>query len=165
MRTLSILAALPLFGCAVSYTPTEYPLRDGVIPAMPVSGQVQVTNAQQDTKPVVVYSYMGSSMSSDLRSITEVMVQQTTKEVAKASRPKSGNPKTIALKVDSLLSTYAGFHWNSNLNFSATLGNGQVVAMTVPHTSGSVHQDLNGCIADSVVKLLNDGRVRDYLAR
>lgn len=166
MRYLLLLAVLLLSGCGtVKFTPTEYPLRDGLIAPMPVHGEVHVTNAQSQTGPVIVYSYGGSKLSSDLHSITEVMVQQTTKEIAKASIPADGSAKSIELKVNSLLSKYAGFHWNSHLSFEARLGNGEVVTMTVPHTSGLLAQDLNGCIAESVMKLLNEPRVRAYLAQ
>ena len=166
MRYLLLLAALFLSGCGtMKFTPTEYPLRDGLIAPMPVHGEVHVANAQPQTAPVIVYSYGGSKLSSDLHTITEVMVQQTTKEIAKASIPADGSAKTIELKVNSLLSEYAVFHWNSHLNFEARLGNGEVVTMTVPHTSGILAQDLNGCIAESVMKLLNDPQVRAYLAQ
>ena len=76
-----------------------------------------------------------------------------------------GGQKTIELKVNSLLSKYSVFHWNSNMNFEARLGNGEVISMTVPHTSGILAQDLNGCVAEGVMKLLNDPRVRTYLAQ
>lgn len=166
MRYLLILAALCLSGCGtMSFKPTEYPLRDGLIAPMAVSGQTQVINEQSQTRPVIVYSYGGTQLSSDLHSITEVMVQQTSEELAKAARPTPGPPKTIELKVNSLLSKYAVFHWNSNLNFDAKLGNGEIISMTVPHTSGILAQDLDGCIAESVMKLLNDQRVRAYLAQ
>jgi len=166
MRYLLILATLALSGCGtMPFAPAEYPLRDGLIAPMPVSGQAQITNAQPQTAPVIVYSYGGTKLSSDLRSITDVMVQQTNKELSKAAQPTPGAAKTIELKVNSLLSKYAGFHWNSNLSFDAKLGNGEVVSMTVPHTSGILQQDLNGCIAESVMMLLNDQRVRTYLAQ
>lgn len=165
MRSLIVVAALCLSGCGtLPFTPTEYPLRAGLIAPMPVHGQTEVSNGQPQTEPVIVYSYGGTKLSSDLRSITEVMVQQTSKELSKAAQPAPGDPKTMEIKVNSLLSKYAGFHWNSNLNFDATLGNGEVVSMTVPHTSGILQQDLNGCIAESVMTLLNDQRVRTYLA-
>ena len=166
MRSLVILAALCLSGCGtIPFTPAEYPLRAGLIEPMTVNGQTEISNGQAQTGSVIVYSYGGSKLSSDLHSITEVMVQQTSKELAKAAHPGPGAPKTIELKVNSLLSKYAGFHWNSNLSFEAKLGNGEVIAMTVPHTSGILQQDLNGCIAESVMKLLNDQRVRAYLAQ
>lgn len=167
MRSLTILAAaLFLSGCGtIPFTPAEYPLRAGLIAPMPVKGQTEISNGQSQTGAVIVYSYGGTKLSSDLRSITEVMVQQTNKELSKAAQPGPGAPKTMELKVNSLLSKYAGFHWNSHLNFDAKLGNGEVVSMTVPHTSGILQQDLNGCIAESVMKLLNDQRVRAYLAQ
>lgn len=163
---LTLCLSLCLAGCGtVAFTPTEYPLRDGLIAAIPLSGSAQVVNGQPASAPVIVYSYGGTKLSSDLHSITEVMVRQTEKELAKAAQPAPGAPKSIELKVNSLLSKYAGFHWNSNLNFEARLGNGEVVSMTVPHTSGILQQDLNGAIAESVMMLLNDPRVRAYLAQ
>jgi hypothetical protein len=163
---LVVLASVFLSGCGtLPFAPAEYPLRDGLIAPMPVSGNAQATNIQPQTAPVIVYSYGGTKLSSDLHAITEVMVQQTNKELNKAAQPAPGASKTIEIKVNSLLSKYAGFHWNSNLNFDAKLGNGEVVSMTVPHTSGILQQDLNGCIAESVMMLLNDQRVRAYLAQ
>lgn len=164
----SILALLLvlLSACGtMPYTPEEYPLRDGLIVGMPVKGATQVTNGQPSTSPVIVYSYGGSQLSSDLRSITAVMVEQTTKELAKAAQPGEGGAKTIEIKVDSLLSEYFGFHWKSKLRFEARLGNGEVITMTVSHGSGVLKQDLDGCIAESVMKLLNDPTLRAYLAQ
>jgi len=131
---------------------------------MPVSGNVGVINDQAKTTSVIVYSYGGSKLSSNLHSITEAMVQQTKEELSKVAKSSSGSPKTIELKVNFLLSRYSVFYWKSNLNFAAKLGDGEVVSMTVPHSSGILIQDLNGCIAESVMKLLNDQRVRTYLA-
>ena len=166
MRYLLIFAALSLSGCGtIPFAPSEYPLRDGLIAPLSVNGPIKVANAQAQTGTVIVYSFGGSELSSDLRSITEVMVQQTSKELAKAARQAAGTPKTIELKVNSLLSKYAGFHWNSTLNFDAKLGNGEVISMNVPHTSGILQQNLNGNIAESVLKLLNDQRVHAYLAQ
>ena len=166
MRSLVVLAGLCLSGCGtMPFAPAEYPLRAGLIAPMPVNGQTEVSNGQRETGPVIVYSYGGTKLSSDLRSITEVMVQQASKELSKAAQPTPGASKAIEIKVNSLLSKYAGFHWNSNLNFDAKLGNGEVVSMTVPHTSGILQQDLNGCIAESVMMLLNDQRIRTYLAQ
>lgn len=105
-------------------------------------------------------------MSSDLRSITDVMVQQATKELGKAAQTTpTGAQKTIELKVISLESKYIAFFWKSRLNFEARLSNGQTVTKIVPHSSGFLVQDLNGCIAESVMTLLNDEQVRAYLAQ
>lgn len=166
MRSLVILASLCLAGCGtMQFKPAEYPLRAGLIAPMPVKGQVQVTNTQTDTGSVLVYSYSGSKLSSDLHTITNVMVLQTREELAKAAQQEPGAPKSIELKVNSLVSTYKFFFWHSQLKFDARLGNGEVVSLDVPHSSGDLHQDLNGCIAESVMKLLNDPKVRAYLAQ
>ena len=151
-------------GCGTKpYAPTEYPLRDGLIPAFNVVGAVAVSNAQPSSDEYIVYSYMGTSLGSDLKSLTQTMVDQTVKELQKNGMPRAGAQKSIALKVNALQSTYIAMFWKSNIVFQATLGNGQVLDFTVPHSSGSPHQNLNGNIAEGVMTLLRDERVRAYL--
>ena len=147
MRYLKVAAvvsfALLLSGCGtMPYSPSEYPLRDGLISVIPAKGEAKIINDQTSTAPVIVYSYGGTKLSSDLRSITNVMVDQTSKELAKAAQPSSGEQKTIELKVTYLQSRYIAFFWKSNLKFEAKLGNGEVISKTVPHTSGVLLQDL-----------------------
>lgn len=166
MRSILISATLLLSACGTTnFTPTEFPLRDGLIAPMVVHGQTRILNNQPKFDPVIVYSYGGTKLSSDLRAITEAMVKQTSKELSKAAQPSPGNPKTIELKVNSLLSDYVFFHWKSNIQFDAKLGNGEIISLSVRHASGFVEQDLNGCIAEGVMTLLNDQRVRQYLAQ
>jgi hypothetical protein len=165
MRSAVIVIVLGLLsGCGtIAFSPAVYPLRDGLVPSLDVAGPVTVSNAQPSTDEAIVYSYGGSKLASDLKSITETMVVQTRSELEKNGRSRPGSPKSIALKVDSLLSRYIAFYWNSKIVFQATLGNGQVLNFEVPHTSGSVHQNLNGNIAEGVMTLLGDDRVRAYL--
>jgi len=169
MRTklLALASVLLLQACGtMEYKPTEYPLRDGLIPPFKVAGDVQVTNGQPSTDAVIVYSYGPAKMSSNLRAITETMVQQTRGEIAKNGRVTGGGkPKTMELKVNSLVSEYGIMVFNSKLQFQAKLGNGQTIDKTVPHRSGIVQQDLNGCIAESVMMLLKDEKVLAYLGR
>ncbi len=163
----SLLLTVLLTGCGtIAFTPTEYPLRDGLIPAFDVAGAVKISNAQPSTEPVIVYSFGGSQLSSDLKAITEVMVQQANKELQKNGHPKTGAfaAKSISIKVNSLLSRYIAFYWKSTIEFEATFGNGQTITLTVPHSSGILQQDLNGCIAEGVLTLFRDERVKAYLA-
>jgi hypothetical protein len=105
-------------------------------------------------------------MNSDLQTITATMVQQATGELAKnGHKTDAGKPKTIELKVNSLVTEYIAFFWKNEIRFQAKLGDGNVVDKTVPHSSGSPLQDLNGCIAEGVMALFNDEKVRAYLAR
>lgn len=165
-KILALALAAFLTGCGtMRYTPTEYPLRDGLIAPMPVNGPTTVVNAQPSTDPFIVYSYAGTSLGSNLNAITAVMVAQTNKELNKAGTINpAGAPKTISLKVTSLLSTDLMFSYKSDIEFDVVLGNGQTFSMKVHHASGIEVQDLNGCIAEGVLKLLQDERVRAYLA-
>ncbi len=167
MRHLALaLAVLLLSACGTRpFIPAEYPLRDGLITAFPVHGKAAVTNAQPSTAPSVVYSYGGTKLATSLKDITEVMTQQTLKELQKAGQPvNSAAAKTIALKVDVLLSEYVFFSWKSHIEFQAKLGDGQTLNFNVRHASGILAQDLDGCIAEGVMTLLNDPRLKGYLA-
>ena len=167
MRHLAVvLAVLLLSACGTRpFKPTEYPLRDGLIAAFPVNGKVAVTNAQPSTEPSIVYSYGGTKLATSLKDITEVMTQQTLKELQKAGQPTNSGPaKSVALKVDVLLSEYLFFSWKSHIEFQAKLGDGQALNFNVRHASGILVQDLNGCIAEGVMTMLNDPRVKTYLA-
>jgi hypothetical protein len=167
MRSLiAATAAVLLSGCGtMAFQPAEYPLRDGLIAAFPVNGEVTVSNDQPSTAQTIVYSYGGSKLATTLNAITEVMTAQTRKELGKAGNPGGAGPaKTIALKVDVLLSEYVAFSWKSHIEFQAKLGDGQTLSFNVRHASGVLQQDLNGCIAEGVMTLLNDARVKAYLA-
>lgn len=159
-------AAFVLAGCGtMAFTPMEYPLRDGLIAGFPVAGAVNVTNDQPSKEQTIVYSYGGSKLATNLNAITEVMSEQTRKELAKAGQNSGGAAaKTIALKVNVLLSEYVMFSWKSHIEFQAKLGDGQTLSFNVPHASGVLAQDLNGCVAEGVMQLLNDPRVKAYLA-
>ncbi len=167
VRRISLLCVpLLLQACAtLSFTPAEYPLRDGLIPPMDVAGTVSISNAQTSSDPQIVMSGSGIKYQSDYHKVTEVMVQQANKELHKAARAHDGSDKSIALKVTYIQSDYVAFYYNSKITFDATLGDGNVVSMTVPHSSGSPVQDIDGCIAEGVMKLLNDPQLRAYLAK
>lgn len=162
--TLAVTAALA--GCGTTqYLPQEYPLRDGLIPKLTVNGSVQVSNAQPSTTEAIVYSYAGTQLASNYKSITQLMVEQTKKEIAKNGTSSStGKPKSIGLKVTYLQSNYAFFYWKSEIKYSVTLGSSKTIEKTVTHGSGVLIQDLNGCIAEAVINLLNDPKVIAYLA-
>ncbi len=162
-----VIFAAFLAGCVTAFTPTEWPLGDGVIPAFSVAGTVTISNAQSSWEPVIVFSGMGQKLSSDLKTITEVMVQGAQKELQKNGRSTATDgSKSIALKVKFLQSRIivGAFHTRSRIEFQAALGNGQAIDFVVTHASAVVSQDLNGCIAEGVMTLFKDERVKAYLA-
>jgi hypothetical protein len=161
------LAAVCLLGLTACGTKMiklqEYPLDATLLPAIDVSGTVEVKNNQPDTKPETVQSYGGTTLQSTLHTITDIMATQTQEELARHGKTSAGNPKQISLKVDSLRSHYIAFFYKSTIEFDVTLGDGQTFHETVHHSSGSVIQDINGCIAEGVLNLLKDPRVVSYL--
>jgi hypothetical protein len=162
----TLVAAAALAGCGTRpYMPQEYPLGDGLVPKLTVNGPVQVGNAQSSTSEAIVYSFGGTSLASNYKDITQLMVEQTKKEIAKNGKPSlSGKVKAIDLKVTYLLSSYVAFYWKSEIKYTATLGTLGTIEKTSTHGSGSVIQDLNGCVAEAVMDLLNDPKVVAYLS-
>lgn len=163
---LALAVVLTLAGCGtVPYVPQEYPLRAGLIPPLTTKGEVAINNTQSSTDAAIVYSYGGTSFSSNYKDISQLLVDQAKKEIGKATTTAStGAAKVIDVKVVFLKSRYIAFFWKSELKFVATLGGSVVIEKTVNHGSGNVIQDLNGCIAESVMVLLNDPKVIAYLA-
>ncbi|MEW9571911.1 hypothetical protein ABQJ54_09110 [Rhodanobacter sp. Si-c] len=162
---VALLCLAGLSACGTHpFKPQEYPLRTGLISPFPATGAVTVNNAQTDTQPVIVSSYADISLASSLKDITEVMTRQTREEIGKNGKAASGAPKTLSIKVDSLVSKYIAFYYKSTIEFEVTLGDGETVRETVHHGSGVLAQDLDGCIAEGVMVMLNDPRIRNYLS-
>ncbi len=166
IRSIAMLVLLiSLAGCSAHYKPQEWPLRSGLIPESDIRGSISVNNAQSSKDEAVVYSYMGSTLLSDYNTITSVMVEQAKKELSKNFNvSESDAKKNMDISVHYLLSTYQIMYWTSEIRFTAKLGNGKEISKTVTHASGELQQDLNGCIAEAVIYLLNDPEVRAYLA-
>jgi hypothetical protein len=162
-RLLALLLLFVALPCAAfDYEPSIYPLRAGLVAPIQVAGNVQVINGQANDERVIVYKY-GTKLWGSMKAVTQVMADQTRMELKVAATPPQPGDKTITLRVDSLLSKYKFFSWSSKLNFEATLGDGTVIRKEVPHASGVLIQDLNGAIAEAVMVLLNDAKVRAYL--
>jgi len=167
---LTVILAAFLAGCvAAAFTPAEAPLPDGAIPAFGTAGTVGISNAQPSSESVIVYSQFGTTITSDLKAITEVMVQQAQKELQKNGRPTgAAGSKSIALKVKSLRSSRVtgAFYSRSQMEFQVTLGSGQAIDFRVVYGTGVPLADtaLNGGIAEGVMTLFKDERVKAYLA-
>jgi hypothetical protein len=162
---LALLCVAGLSACGSHpFKPQEYPLDKTLVSAFPTSGPVTVDNNQPATEQVIVSSYSGISLTSSLSDATDVMVKQTREEIAEHGNAGNATPKTLSLKVNSLRSNYIAFFYKSTIVFEVTLGNGQVIEETAHHASGVLAQDLDGCIAEGVMTMLNDPRVRSYLA-
>lgn len=165
-KFLALLLSLLSFPClAGEWAPEIYPLRDGLIAPFDVVGSVEIVNDQPSTESQLVYKYGFTKLQSNYNAITDVFVAQAREELAKNGRAGTEGPaKTLRIKVTYLSSSYKFMYWRSKLRFEATLGDGTVIEKEVPHASGNPYQDLNGCIAESVMMLFRDEKLRAYLA-
>ena len=164
-RLLFILSALVLQGCGtLAYTPMEWSVREGVIPRFDVAGSVKFENAQTAAGPAIVYSYGGTKLVSTYQTITALMTEQAENELRKNGNLRNGVVKKIELKVTLLRSRYIAFFWKSVMEYEVRLGAGEIIKKRVTHGSGNVQQDLNGCIAEGVIELFKDEKVKAYLA-
>ena len=168
---LLVLGVLCLSACTTIYTPEEWPISEGNIPQFPISGNVSITNGQPLEEPTIVYSYVGTKLQSNYREITAMMANVARKALlANGAAAPSDKYKKITLKVTKLHSRYHTLYWKSTMEYEAKLGNGEIIAKQVGHGAGpapfspGMLRDLNGCIAQGVVELFNDERVKAYLA-
>jgi hypothetical protein len=167
IKKLMVLASVVILqACGTTaYTPTENTLQTGDVTAFNVNGKVSITNGQPSKDPVIVYSYGGSKLGTNLHDITEVLARQAQSELEKNGRISgSGGQKTIKVRVTYLMSEYVAFWWKSKIRLEAVLGDGEVREIAAFHGSGNLFQDLNGCIADGVIELFKDEKVKAYLA-
>lgn len=160
-----ILAALLLQACSTVYTPKEYSFDTDSIPAFALKGNLTITGSQTSTDTIEVYKYGPTSISSNLKVINEMFVRQANAEQAKRARKQAGSDKSIDIKVASISSVAAFYHFNSSMVFQVKLGSGVIINKTVEHSSAGVQSDLDGCIADGVMALFKDVKVQDYLAQ
>jgi hypothetical protein len=157
------LLILTLPCVAVEYHPSIYPLRPGLVAPLHVAGNVSIVNVQPSTTVEIVYKYSFAKMTGTMHDVTQTMTDQTRQELGLKDQATTPGDKTIELKVNSLLSKYKFFSWASHMQFEAKLGDGTVITKDVPHASGVLIQDLNGCIAEGVIALLADPQVRAYI--
>jgi len=164
---IALFLSLVLTACGtMDYHPTEYPLRDGLIEPFDVRGKVTISNAQPALEKLIVFSSMPTKFEASLNGITDALIAQTQKELSKYGRSSEpGAAKAIAMKVTSFVCRESGFHvWRTMIQFEAVLGDGQTLEFFVPHTSGILIQSMDGGIAEGVMVLLNDERLKAYLA-
>jgi hypothetical protein len=151
--------------CATTYVPAEFDFDKPAVPTIDVRGSVTFTNAQSSTDRVSVSSYGGMTADTDYHAITEVMVKDASRLLRDNQRSLGGDtPKTIALKVSFLQTRYIAFFWKSTMRFTAVLGTGVVISKEVTNAGPDAIHDLNGCIAQGVIQLVNDPGVRAYLS-
>lgn len=170
MKKLIIAASflLLLQGCGtVQFNPPVHTLADTAIPDFPVAGDVDIINTQESTEPTIIHSYGGTKYESNYKTITDTMVEQAKSELAKhGDFRRKGADKTIGLSVTHLNSRYVAFFWKGTMTFTVTLGNEESFDLTVEHGTGAgAAQDLSGSIADGVVALFTNDKVKVYLAR
>ena len=164
---LAPLLFLLIQGCGtIPFNPPVHELAVESIPGFSVSGPVTINNAQENAEPVIIHSYGGTKYQSNYNEITETMVSQAKFELERHGTMSGGNQeKTIGLKVTHLISKYIAFYWKGAMTFTVTLGNGEEFELSIEHGTGSgAAQDLSGSIADGVVALYKDERVKAYLA-
>jgi hypothetical protein len=159
------VACCLLQACTVGLKVQDYKYEDKHFTPFEVKGNVVIKNGQPASNEISVYSASGVTVTSDLKTLTELMVQQSTAQIQQRGLVKgTTESKSIELKILTIKSEAAFYHANSKMLYQVTLGNGDVFSKTVEHSSMDPHQDISGCVADGVIALLADAKVRAYLA-
>jgi hypothetical protein len=158
---------LPLQACiSIDYAPEEYVVADGRISRFSVVGAVLVNNLQPNDAKTIFFEGT-SKWQGSYKSVTEHLRWQLDKEIQKNGIKKSGSDqKTIGVKVTNLAVARGAFHFSSAVDFTVSLGNGEVLEKRVTQGSpGNIWRVLNGTLALGVIDILKDERVRKYLVQ
>jgi hypothetical protein len=161
---LSLVILLP--ACMThNFVPKEYVLKDGRISQFPVAGTVQVNNLQPNDEKTILFS-AGSTWEGDYKSITEHLRWQLDKEIQKNGVKKSSaSQKTIGVKVTSLSGIKGKVNFSAAMNFTVTLGNGEILEKHVTVGGpGNVWRKFNGAFVWGVIEILKDEKVKKYLS-
>ena len=169
LRVLCLsLLVLSVTGCgSINYVPSAYEITDDRIKMFAISGTVTVHNNQPDTTKTVVLSAPARDWVSDNHTITEHLVEQLRKELAKHGNiVNKASEKSIGVKVVSQKAYTHVFHMTGTLDALVTLGDSPPFPIHIEQGSpGNVWRVLNGNIALSVIEILSDKRVLSYLAQ
>lgn len=153
-------------GCApLRYEPDEYPLSTERIPPFPSRCPVQVVNDQPSTASSIVTT-AGWNRATSLHDVTQALADQLTKELVKrgcAVTPDA--PKVIRLRVDAIKGLVHFVTLEGVVDLTYQLGGRPEAVMKVNNKSpANVFRALNGAIARTVIALLTDPDVLEYLA-
>lgn len=172
MKLSSIALLLVVFLTACGYSewrPKEKPLPTGSVEKIHINGHVSIINDRMDSGKTVISKRL--KIESTAKEITQVMVNQITKEIEKNSYKGSGVEKTIGIEVLSFWveepTAWARgvpfVPYLCRMYFVTRLGDGYTINREVRYASS--FDVLNGCMAESVRVLLSDSKVRDYLKK
>jgi len=169
-RIALLLAVLALQACgSIDYVPEESAIASGRIAKLDVQGRVDIVNAQSDQQEKILYRSPTSSVKwvADYHLVTEKLIGQLKKEVGKNSPPGSTGPvKKMLVRVDDLHVENKVAFYLGKLTLTVNLEDGSTITKTSGHGSpGNIWHVLNRTVAAGVVDLLNDQKIRSYLAR
>ena len=162
-----------LVGCATHYyySPGVYPIAEGKIQPFPVGGPVEIVNAQSisDRENVIARLPRGSKapwMMGDLQQITQALINQLSGEIEKrGGRVESPSPKQMRVAVTKVAVNQGLWTLNVELALTLQLADRPARSITIENRSpGNVWRALNGAIAVSVIRLLGDEDVLQFLA-
>ncbi len=169
MKSAAFFLALLLSGCATyQYQPKEYEIKSGRINEFPVSGQTIISNVDNNDKTEVIYDDIMKWQASH-KEISRALAEQLEKEITKNGKTTNSKDKKLNIKISRFYVEHQTFVFKAYSDFTISGDNGfektfQVVDITNSSVGGNIERTFNSAIAVSVLHILSDKNILEYLA-
>ncbi len=169
MKSAVFLLALLLSGCATyQYQPKEYEIKSGRINELSVSGPTIVTNSENSDEIIVIYDDIMKWQAS-YKEISQAQAGQLDNEITKNGKITGNKTKKLNIKISRFYVDHSTFVFKAYSDFTITGDNGfekkfQVTDITNSSVGGNIERTFNSAIAVSVLHILKDESILEYLA-
>jgi len=163
-----IFIAMFVFACSHDYKWVEYGIApDRIRSANRLnSGRIDVINAQNDKEPRIIASIGVHKWYGTLHQLSEAIVTQLTDELeAHKVQVARDSQKSIKIRVEKFEFIQAFWGVRANMNTNVAAGDDYKREINVTNfTPVSVDNAYNGAVALTVIEILNDPQIIEYIA-
>ncbi len=160
-----VLAAL-LVGCTHRYVQKEYVIDTERIAPFQTGAPVRLVSDQPSSEEQIVFRNMGHKFLTDYAAVNDVLLAQLEKEIRKRGGAVTPDAAKVLRVTVIEMSGHAGFATlDASLRTRLQVGDAAPRELLVANTSpADVYRAFNGAIARTVMEILSDRQVLNFLA-
>lgn len=161
---LIVFSVLASSACTHTYVPNEYVIAENRIKNLDINGTVEVKSVPFKDKEIRL-DYGAHTWVTTTKVISDAMTAQLTKEIRKRGFSIENNAvKSLHIDVRYLTFTRGFFTLAGKIEFKVRMGDKLIKDFSIDNTSPTnIQRTLNGTIARSVMAVLNDKEIQNYL--
>lgn len=151
-------------GCSHKFVAKQYPIEEGMAPALSCDKPIKITNAQGETKEVLLGTNGGHKFYGSLRQITDIAIDTIKTEFGKHGiQVRENAEKELMISVTKVHFKLGFTTFSCDTEIVVNTGDGYTGLFDGHDTSGVVPVVMNGAINHAVVAALNDEHIAAYL--